>query len=190
MEVYMKFCSFLVFLMCIFSFCSAEVVDEATGESFPEQVSFDYKGKSYTLDATGVSTRKKLIFKVYSIASYLEKGGSGDKFEQVMNPDLAKQLTMKWVRDVNAAKVQDGFKSSLVSNQAPISETGQFISFFGDVKKGDETVLRYIPGGIVEVLVNGATAGTIENQEFANALWLIWFGDGSVVKRDQLVSLM
>lgn len=188
----MKICSFFVLFICAFSFCSADIVDQATGESFPEQVTFDYNGKSYTLDATGVSTRKKLMFKVYSVASYLQAGenGKGNKFEQVMNPDLAKQLTMKWVRDVNAAKVQDGFKSSLVSNQAPKSETDQFISFFSDVSKGDETVLRYIPGGTVEVLINGSSAGTIQNQDFANALWLIWFGNNSVVKRDQLVSEM
>jgi len=192
MEGFMKFCSFLVFFACFLSFCSAEVVDQTTGESFPEEVAFDAEGKNYTLDATGVSTRKKFMFKVYSIASYLEKGGSGngDKFERVMNPDLAKQLTMKWVRDVNAARVQDGFKQSLVKSQAPSEETEMFINFFGDVKTGDETVIRYIPGGTVEVLMNGTKKGVIQNQEFANALWLVWFGNNSAVKRDQLVSLM
>jgi len=184
----MKLFSYFTFFLLCFSFCSADVVDKATGESFPSQVSFG----DYTLDATGVSTRKKLMFKIYSVASYLQENGdkSGDKFQQIMNPENAKQLTLIWVRDVNAAKVQDGFKNSLMSNSAPVADADKFVAFFSDVTKGDEHVLRWTPGGTIDVLINGSKAGSIENEEFAKSLWSIWFGNKSVVKRDQLVSLL
>jgi len=184
----MKIFSYFILFLLIVGFCSADVVDKATGESFPGQVSFD----DYTLNATGVSTRKKLMFKVYSVASYLQENGdtSGDKFQQIMNPKNAKQLILVWVRDVDAAKVQGGFKNSLKSNAAPAAETDTFVSFFSDVSKGDKHVLRWIPGDEIEVEINGSSAGTIKNEAFAKALWMIWFGNKSVVKRDQLVSLM
>ena len=188
----MKIFSYLVLLCGVFFSLSADVVDEATGQSFPDQVSFSYNGTSYDLDATGVSTRKKLMFKVYSVASYLQPGnGSGDKFERIMDSATAKQLTMKWVRDVNAAKVQSGFRDSLKKNGAPKSETDTFVNLFtADASDGDEYVLRWIPGGTIEVFINGTKAGSIDNEEFARSLWLVWFGNKSVVKRDQLVSLL
>ena len=65
-----------------------------------------------------------------------------------------------------------------------------FIGFFNqDVQKGDEQILRWIPGGYVEVLINGKAAGNITNHDFAKALWSIWFGQNSVVDRNSLVSM-
>lgn len=170
----------------------SEIVDEQTGQSFPSQVTFSFNGKDYTLDATGVATRKKFMFKVYSVASYLETGeAEGEKFQKVMSPKLAKELRMIWVRNVDAARVQQGFKESLVKAGAPSAETAQFLRFFeGNVSKGDEISLRYIPGGTVEILMNGSSKGTIENEGFAKALWMVWFGPNSVVPREDLVSKM
>jgi hypothetical protein len=71
------------------------------------------------------------------------------------------------------------------------NEIDRFISFFnGDIQKGDVHILRWLPDGNIEVLVNDKKVGSIKNNEFAHLLWSIWFGPKSVVNRNSLVSRM
>jgi hypothetical protein len=201
----MKFSIFKLFTL-MFCFLSMglhadnEVRDNATGTVFPSEVSFDHDGKQYQLQATGVATRKKFFVKVYAVASYLEKASdnpSGDKFQPFLRDGKAKQLTMKWVHEASVGKVQEGyhesFKKALNDQQLNQlqSQIDTFVRFFNqDVQKGDEHVIRSVPGGYVEVLINGNKVGSVSNPDFANALWSIWFGSNSVVDRNNLVSLM
>lgn len=182
----------------LFSLYAEDVSDSATGESFPKEVSFSHDGKDYQLEITGVATRKKLIVKVYSIASYLQKGSAGaDKFQPFTQDDYAKQLTLKYVHDVNASKVTDAYQESL-KNAFSASDYAQqkndidkYVQFFNrDVKKGDQQIIRWMPGGYIEVLINGQNAGNLTNKALAKAIWSVWFGDHSVVDRNKLVSLM
>jgi hypothetical protein len=187
-------------LLCTFSLNAfTQVTDNATGEAFPTEVSFDYQGKNYQLDVTGVSTRKKLFIKVYSVAHYLQKGAAAgkDKLQEIMNDANAKQLSIKWVRSVPAATVHEGYEESLKvafpdqSNSQLQSAINSYIGYFNqDVEKGDEHIIRWIPGGVIEVQIKGKTVGTITNPEFAKGLWNIWFGPKSVVNRDNLMSMM
>lgn len=188
-------------LLCLFSLSlHADVRDNATGLTFPSEVTFEKDGKQYRLQATGVATRKKFFVKVYSVASYLQEGGEGvssDKFQQIMQNNKAKQLTMKWVHEAGAEKVQEGYRESFRKalsaqeyNQLQ-KEIETYVQFFNqNVQKGDEHIIRWIPQGEVDVIVNGNKVGSLSNQEFARGLWTIWFGQNSVVDRDNLVSLM
>lgn len=176
------------------------IVDKSTGLNFPKEVSFEVDGKQFQLDATGVATRKKLIIKVYSIASYLQKGmkdAGGDKFERILSPDSTKQLTMKYVRDVSVNQIQDAFQDSfkrVFPHQEYVQMQGEIASFLHSfnqgIRKGDEYVLRWLPGGNIEVLINGKKTGGVQNEAFARGLWNIWFGRGAIVDRSELVSLM
>lgn len=183
---------------CCGFLCAEDVRDSATGESFPKEVAFSHDGKDYQLECTGVATRKKLIVKVYSIASYLQKGAAGaDKFQLFAQDDYAKQLTIKYVHDVSAAKVTDAYLESFKNAFSPSDYDQQkkdidtYIQFFNhDVKKGDQQVIRWLPGGYIEVSLNGQKVGDITNKALAKALWSIWFGDKSVVDRTKLTTLM
>lgn len=200
----MKFSFFKIFTLffCLLPLCSyaeGEVRDNSTGVTFPGEVSFDHEGKQYHLLATGVSTRKKFFIKVYSIASYLQEGTSqsSDKFQEIMRDDKAKQLTMKWVHNATVDQVQNGYQDSFRkvlsdSQRSQLqNEINTFVYFFNqEAKKGDEHILRWLPGGYVEVIINGNKVGDITDQDFAKGLWMIWFGSKSVVDRDNLVSLM
>lgn len=200
----MKVSEFLwtALLFCTIStslFAEETIKSSDTGASFPKEVSFKYEGKDYNLKATGVATRKIFFVKIYSIASYLQenKGQKGNIIEQIMNPDNAKELIIKWVRDVGGKRVEEGyheaFEKVLTKEEADTlkDEITEFASYFKDgVKNGEENVLRWIPGGVVEVDVNGKTVGTIKSEPFAKALWSIWFGSDSVVNRSDLVLLM
>lgn len=166
-------------------------------EAFAKEVSFVAEGKTYDLQLTGTAVRKKFVVKVYDVGHYLEKGAvlSGDKFEQILNDDKAKQLTMKWIRSVTAEQIQNGYKESFKAVLSPEEQTAlnqdinTFIAFFNvGINKGGEQVLRWIPGGTIEFDMNGAKVGSIKNPAFAKGLWSIWFGPHSVVNRDNLVS--
>jgi hypothetical protein len=64
----------------------------------------------------------------------------------------------------------------------------QFVGFFTqDVKEGEQFVLRWLPGGIVSVTIAGIDKPAITNQQFARVLWSIWFGQNSIVDREDLV---
>lgn len=194
----------VILSLCVILFSSAGfaddlIIDKSTGKSFPREISFEAKDKKYDLQATGVATRKKLIIKVYSIASYLQKGAanpSSDKLRVILSDDNAKQLTLKWARDVNSSQIRSAFEESLhkvfpnpqyTQQQQPIND---FLALFTTgAKGGDEYALRWTPGGDVAVLSNGKLLGTIVgNATFAKGLWQIWFGDKSVVDRDALLS--
>lgn len=191
--------NFLALCLSLFSSnaFAEDIKDSTTGVSFPRQVTFTAEGKEYQLDATGVATRKKLIISVYSIASYIEggiAGLTGDKFEAILNSDKAKQLTMKWVHDASKDKVSNGYQDSFktVFSEADYSklqkEINDYIQLFSkDVQKGDEHIIRWLPNGYVEVIINGQKAGSLVNKDFAKGLWSIWFGAHSVVDRNKLV---
>lgn len=172
-------------------FCAAEeLVDSATGIKFPGTVSFDHQAKSYTLSGTGVATRKKFFVKVYSVASYIEDLshlGAGDKGTNLVNAKGAKQLTLTFVREVPAAKLTEGYRESFhkvpYNNQENINK---FLGFFENAKAKDTHIFRWLPDGTVMVLINNQEKGRIQNQEFARALWNIWFGNTGVVDKKQL----
>jgi hypothetical protein len=192
--------SFFLLFSTFSLYADKELKDPGTGEVFPSEITIDHDGKTYKLGATGVATRKIFFIKIYSIASYLEgdKEKSGpDKMQTMMSDNGAKELDLKWVHDAPLNKLQSGFKESF-DHSIPEQEIGKlrpdidkFISLFTqDVKKGDEHILRWFPGGQVDVIVNGKTLGTINNPDFAKGLWTVWFGPKSVVNRDQLVAQM
>lgn len=166
-------------------------------QDFPKEISFSENNHEYHLSLTGVSLRKKLIVKVYYVASYLQSDApqGGDILNEIMQDGLAKQLTLKWVHDVDKNRVVNGYRESFENalsetekNQLQ-SELNQYLSFFqNDVKKGDVHVLRWLPGGFVEVIINDQKVGSVTNVNFAKGLWSIWFGPKSVVNRDQLIS--
>jgi len=199
----MKYLTQLFIVLNLFActvYAGNTVMDNSTKQIFPKEISFDSNGTNYQLQATGVATRKKFMINVYSIAHYLQKNADKsdkNKFQIALSDSYAKQFTMKWVRDVGADKIEEGFRDSFHKvfpgdkYQQMKGEIDQFIGFLNNgAHKGDEFILRSTPGGHIEVLINGKTAGSLTNEGFASGLWSIWFGDDSIVNRNDLVSLM
>ena len=62
-----------------------------------------------------------------------------------------------------------------------------FASYFGDIKTGEEYVLRWTPGGTLETLAKGTPKPSIADKTFAAAVFGIWLGEEPIqedVKRD------
>lgn len=189
-----------LFFIMMLSFVTLFQSVQGEASDFPSQVTFEQGGKNYQLQESGVATRRKFMVKVYNVASYLENGIVTDKanaFDQILQDNKAKQLTLKWVHEASTAKVQEGyqetFKKVLSSDEYANmkSEIDTYLGFFNaDVKVGDEQVIRWLPGGYLEVIINGKSVGNITNAAFAKEVFSIWFGPNSIVKREDLISMI
>lgn len=127
--------------------------EPSTEKSFPAEVKFQFGGKDYTLSATGLTVRKKLFFKVYGMAHYMQYtdkvNNAEDAFKSILTDGKAKQIMMDFARDVDAPKIKeaytDGFKQHATSAELPKIQplVNQFIGYFvKDVKENDQFILR------------------------------------------------
>jgi hypothetical protein len=176
------------------------VREPSTKVEFPAEVTVTYDDTSYTLVATGTAVRKKLMFKVYGMVHYMQEppqGGKDEILSEVLSDGKAKQLVLQFVRNVGADKIQnawrDGFKKNTSVEQfsdiEPLVE--QFVGYFTDeVRKGEQYIFRWLPGGTVVTIIKGEEKPAITSVEFARGLWAIWFGQKPAVKRDHLIRLL
>lgn len=203
----MKQLSFLIFLsllflgLCFSSGSSQETVEEkSTGKIFPKNISFSYDSVDYELQATGTAVRKKFVFKVYGMIHYMQNAPRGNKediFNTILKDNFAKQITLDFARDVGSDKIKDAFRSSFSKNttEKEVQEIqpllDKFLEYFNsDVKKDEQYILRWLPDGTVVAIVQGIEYPVITNITFAKTLWAIWFGEDSIVNRDDLISLL
>jgi hypothetical protein len=190
----------LILLFSLTAIAEEKVKEPSTGKSFPAQVSFTQDGKDYTLTLTGVAVRKKFIFKVYGMAHYTEEftqGTEKEAFAAALDDGKAKEIIMDFARDVDAGKIRDAYAEGFQEHAKgeefkEIKPTvDEFLGFFTqDVKENDQFVLRWTPGGTITSIIIGQEKPAITNPTFARILWSIWFGEDSVVDREDLVKRM
>jgi hypothetical protein len=158
-----------------------EAVEPRTGIAFPT--------RQGDLSLLGMGVRTRTIFRVkaYAIALYVadaalagplavHKGklDTPEFYRDVVWGDFEKQVNMKFVRDVTRAEVQANFREALPRvNRARLDE---FASHFVDTKQGEEYVLRWAPGGVLETSFAGRPNTPIADKDFAAAVFGIWLG--------------
>jgi hypothetical protein len=164
------------------------VKEPSTGVDFPGQVSVG--GANAVITGTGV--RKKFGFKVYAIASYIDGSKldrSRDVYSQLLADGAAKQLTMHFVRSVDAGKIREAFAEGLQANipsynSSPAKKDAEaFLNLLTDMNANEQIVMRWTQGGKVELLVKGQPRGTFTNPILARGIWSIWLG-GSPISGD------
>ena len=175
-----------------------KIAEPSTGKLFDSRVTFRYDAIDYVQQLTGVAVRKKLVFKVYGMAHYMQEPPVSTKeaaFDAILKDGKAKQIVMTVVRDVERQKIQDAYRDGFKENTTdedlkklqPMIEL--FVGFFQvDVKENDQFILHWLPGGIIIATVQGEQKPPIKDVLFARTLWSIWFGEDSIVHRDDLVS--
>lgn len=176
------------------------VQEPSTERVFPAEVTIKAGEASYTLKATGAAVRKKVIIKVYGMVHYLQdppRCSEAEAFRTILKDGKAKQITMEFVRDVTTDQIRDAYRDGFEANAtdaekkeiAPHVET--FLSYFdAGVKENQQFVLRWLPGGKIVPIINNAEKPAIVNATFARVLWTIWFGEDSIVDREDLVKFM
>lgn len=158
----------------------------------PEQVAFHEDGKDYVLSLTGTAVRKKLIFKIYNVAHYMEK--NTDK-SAILADGPAKQLVIRYSRNISGDLIRADLLSDFRLNATPTEYqeiqplTEKLLAFFSkSVLKNDELIIRWLPGGQIKVYFNAEKKGVVTNTTFARVLWSIWFGPHAAVNPSGLTA--
>jgi len=191
-------CLLTAVALCAAAGSAQETAKEAsTGKNFPVVAHYSYHGTDFTMSLTGLTVRKKFVFKVYGMAHYAQDPPRGKKEEllKAMIVDgTAKQISMDFARDVDATKIReayaDGFKENATADELKAIQpfVDQFTGYFTkEVKENEQFVLRWLPGGVLIATIAGEEKPAIINTTFARVLWTIWFGPDSIVDRDELV---
>jgi Chalcone isomerase-like len=168
----------------------AELVREPkTGVKFAASVG------DLSLVGVGVRTKTFLKVKVYAIGLYVansalsgplavHKGrvGTSAFYNDLITGDFEKQIVLRPVRDLSAEQIQGAFRSHMPSVDRRLLD--QFVSYFARTKAGQECVLRWAAGGILETSVAGVAKPPIADRGFSQAVLAIWLGDRPV--EDQL----
>jgi len=166
----------------------ADVAEPKTGVKFPEKIG------DTSLLGVGLRTKTILKVKVYAIGLYVAdsalagslKGLTGaGLYHELVWGDFPKEVHLRLVRDVSASQMQESIREAL--EKADKARVDAFVSYFGDIKTGQEYVLRWAPGGVLETVANGTPKPPIADKNFAAAVFGIWLGEDPIqddVKRD------
>ena len=190
---------FLISAAFLKLFATADIEDVKTKLFFPSSLSFHQNEQSIDLELTGVTTREKLIVKVYSIAHYWQKptvGSEGVVIKALFDDDTrTKEFMIQWVRNVSLKKVRESFYESFheVLSRPQKNhlhpQIDHFLSLYdSDVEVNDKHLIRWEAGGKIQLVINDKLKGEINDLPFAKALWEIWLGDKCVVNRKELLS--
>jgi hypothetical protein len=140
----------------------------------PDTVTID--GTTLMLNGMGLREATMLHVKAYVGGLYLPKRTSDG--DTVIDSRELKRVTMKFLRDIDRGRLSSGWADELreVAKKPTESQIAQFTALIPDVKTGDTLSFTWRPGTGVEVALNDAARGTVPGDDFARALFAIWFG--------------
>jgi hypothetical protein len=132
-----------------------------------------------TLKLNGAGLRKKLLFKVYVAALYLETP-SRDGAAVVADSGI-KNMRLTIMRSLKGKQISEaideGFERNSKAQQDKLRARLQKLeAMIPDLKEGDEMGFTWVPEKGVQVSVRGTDRGTIEGRDFADALLSVWLG--------------
>jgi len=192
---------FITQLIILFSIVSAQLVFSETTEKepFPKDIIVEDADEKLSLSMTGTAVRKKFFLKIYSMAHYIERelysfSNNEEIYSNIMTEPGTKQISMMFLRSLTAKQIQDSLITGLKLNTTDeeylqiLPNVEIFIEAINaDVKENDQFAIRWHSDGRIVSLFQGKKISSIKDENFAKALWSIWFGSFSVVNRDLLV---
>ncbi len=159
----------------------------AAAQEFTEprsKAKFAIKSDGMTLLGAGLRVKKILFtFKAYAIAFYVAdsalagplaaykgKTTSPEFYNELINGDFPKQMTLRFMRDLGESRIQDAMREALEG--ADKAKTDTFVSYFPEVKNGQECTISWGPGGELKVNMAGAEKPPIPG--FGATVFGIW----------------
>jgi chalcone isomerase-like protein len=140
----------------------------------PDSVVVD--GTTLRLNGMGLRQATPLRIKAYVGALYLKEPSSDAA--TVIDSRQPKRVTMKFLRDIDGKRMASGWADELrkVGNKIPEDRIAQFSALIPDVKTGDTLSFTWRPGTGVDVALNDKPRGSVPGDDFARALFTVWFG--------------
>jgi hypothetical protein len=142
------------------------------GAELPDSVVID--GKTLRLNGMGLREATMLRVKAYVGGLYLSEPTSDPA--KVIGSSQPKRVTMKFLRDIGRDNLTSGWADSLRKVGGKSTEISQFTALIPDVKEGDTMSFTWRPGVGLEVAANDKVRGSIPADDFARALFTVWFG--------------
>ena len=169
-----------------------DVTEPRSGATFPA------RSGDMALLGAGLRTKTFLKVKVYAIGLYVAEAAlSGPLaahkgkttapafYTDLVSGDFAKQVTLKFLRDVTTDQIRGAFRETLTG--ADKARTEAFVGYFGDTKTGQEYVIRWTPSVGLETTVAGQSRPPINDPAFAKAVFGIWLSEKPIqddIKKD------
>jgi Chalcone isomerase-like len=152
---------------------------EVAGVKVPDTVTVEGK----TLRLNGAGLRKKMMFKVYVAALYVETASKDAA--AVLSSSEVKSMRLSILRSLKGSQVSEAIAEGFERNskdQLPKLQPrlDKLATMIPDVKEGDDLAFNWVPDKGVQVLVRGTERGTIEGRDFADALFSVWLGPNPV----------
>lgn len=153
---------------------------ELAGVTVVDQV---ISANDQTLTLNGMGLREKLWIDVYVGSLYLAKASSS--VADILSQPSALRVQLDFVySEVTSEKLIKAWKAGFEKNQseeklkALAGRIERFYSFFEEsAMKSDRYVIDYVPGQGSSVYKNNVLLGTIDGEDFKNALLEIWLGN-------------
>jgi hypothetical protein len=161
-------------------------------------VAFAARRGELSLLGVGLRTRTFLKVKVYAVGLYVSdaalrgmlavhkgKTGAPAFYRDLVGGDFEKLVVLEFVRDVGQETIQEAMREALAG--APRAPTDAFVAYFPEVKAGQQCVLRWGKGGVLETTMAGEPRPPLADREFAARVFAIWLGDSPIqadIKRD------
>ena len=159
--------------------CDANAL-EVAGVDVPDTATIGAAKEKVTLNGAGIR-KKYAIVKVYVGALYLQSKTS-DASKAISMPG-AKRVYLYGLYKMSAEKLNAALDKGFRSNMDAAKYTAMepriksFMKLFTGMDKGDEAVIDYTPDVGTKLSINGAIKGTIEGEDFFQALLRVWIGD-------------
>jgi len=173
-EVPMK--RILIFVMLLGLMAPVAWTKSLVGVTMDDSVMVD----GHTLKLNGLGLRKKLWIKVYVGGLYLEHPTTNGK--RAAESKEVKKMVMRFMTNKATKSKMDGgwdegFEENYAHYNAVKARVEKFKNFFGDMKDGDVVEMTLIPGKGTTVVINGVEKGSIDGDDFQEALVKVWTGD-------------
>jgi Chalcone isomerase-like len=144
------------------------------GVELPDTAVVD--GTTLKLNGMGLRAATALRVKAYVGGLYLEQPTSDGA--TVIDSRQRKRVTMKFLRSIDRQRLTSGWAESLrkVGGKTLEASIAEFTSLIPDVKTGDTMSFTWRPGVGLEVGMDEKVRGAVSGDEFARALYTVWFG--------------
>jgi len=144
------------------------------GVELPDTAVVD--GATLKLNGMGLRAATALRVKAYVGGLYLEEPSSDAA--KVIDSRQRKRVTMKFLRDIDRGRLTSGWAESLrkVGGKTMEPSITEFTSLIPDVKTGDTMSFTWLPSVSLEVAMDDKVRGTVPGDDFARALYTVWFG--------------
>jgi chalcone isomerase-like protein len=151
-------------------------------------LAFPVNKEDRTLLGGGLRVKKIVFsFKAYAVAFYVSdaaiagplatfrgKTTSPEFYQALQTGDFKKELVLRFLRNLSQDRIQGAMRESLEGADPTLLD--QFVSYFPELKEGQEAVLRWAPGGTLETVMAGQAKPPIADRKFSERLFGLYLG--------------